>query len=154
MVPFSIIMVVYFSITIYSIELLHSFFVYIVPYVAILSRLLFILIFPPILFRHFQKFSKLLYPISFHLSSIQCFTIRFQPIQVVMLFNLVLRRIPMIDLNKLNHLFTSFLPTFFLLHILPACRNIVASFANVPCASSQNLPKNRSIRHQPTLLSI
>ena len=53
-----------------SVELSHSFSLFTVldgspieflfiPYVAILSQPLFILILPPILFRQFQKFSKL-----------------------------------------------------------------------------------------------
>ena len=77
-----------------SIELPHSFVLFtvldgssidylFVPYVAILSQPLFILVLPSIQFRHFQKFSKLLHPISFHLSSIQGFSIGLQPIEEI-----------------------------------------------------------------------
>ena len=51
----------------------HAMAAYLVPYVAILSRLLFILVSPPILFRQFLKFSKLLYPLQLHRSCIQLF---------------------------------------------------------------------------------
>ena len=91
--------------------------IYLVPYVAILSRPLFILVLPPIQFHHFQKFSKLLHPLSLHLTCIQGFTIRLQPIQMVMLLNMVLRRIPPIRFNKANHLIIPRLPTFILFHI-------------------------------------
>ena len=79
------------------IELPHFFFLFtvldgfpidylFVPYVAILLRPLFILILPPILFRHFQKFSKLLDSLWLHLPNIHHFSIGLQPIQVVMFF--------------------------------------------------------------------
>ena len=109
------------------IELPHSFYLFtaldgspieflLVPYVAILSRPLFILVLPPILFRQFQKFSKLLYPLSLHLSSIQGFTIRLEPIHVVMLFKAMFRRIPMIFFKEINHILIFIYPFLILCH--------------------------------------
>ena len=57
----------------------HAMAAYLVPYVAILSRPLFILILPPILFRQFQKFSKPLNSLSLHLPSIHFLSIMFEP---------------------------------------------------------------------------
>ena len=68
-----------------------------------ISHLL-ILILPPIPFRHFQKFSKLLHPLWFHLSSIQGFTIRLEPVEHIMLLYPMLRGISMICLNVALHL--------------------------------------------------
>lgn len=88
---------------------------YLVPYVAILSRLL-ILILPLILFRHFQKFSKLLHPLWLHFPSIQGFSIGLQPVEHIMLLNSMLRWIPMIGFYEISHLFISFHPSFVLCH--------------------------------------
>ena len=92
---------------------------YFVPYVAILSRPLFILILSPILFRHFQKFSKLLHPLYLHLSSIHRFTIRLQPIELVMLLYSMSRWIPFVGLNKCHHFNIFHHPSFVLCHNIP-----------------------------------
>jgi len=84
---------------------------------GLFKNLLFILILPSILFRHFQKFSKLLHPLWFHLPSIQGFTIRLQPIQMVMLLNPMPWRIPLIRFNKRHHLIVTYQPAFFLCHM-------------------------------------
>ena len=79
-------------------------------------RPLFILILPPILFRHFQKFSKLLYPLLLHLPRIHHLSVSLQPVQHIMLLNPVFRRIPVIGLNKPHNLLISCQPTCFLIH--------------------------------------
>ena len=99
------------------------------------GSLLLILILPPILFRHFQKFSKLLYPLRFHLPSIQCFTIRFQPIQVVMFFQAMFRRITMISLNKGFYLIISCQPTSLLIHLPSYISHLTSSAHHSPEAT-------------------
>ena len=90
---------------------------YFVPYVAILSRPLFILILPPILFRHFQKFSKLLHPLRLHLPSIKSFSIGLDPVEIfTSLLFIMLRRIPMVTLQEPHHLIVPNHPLFFLCH--------------------------------------
>ena len=74
------------------------------------------LILPPILFRHFQKFSKLLHPLRFHLPSIKSLSIGLAPVQHIMLLNPVLRWIAFVDLNEVLHLLIPFLPFLILRH--------------------------------------
>ena len=90
---------------------------YLVLYVAILSRPLFILILSLILFRQFKKFSKLLHPLSLHLPCIHHLPIRLQPIQHIMLLNPMPRRIPMVLLQESHHFIVSHYPAFVLRHI-------------------------------------
>ncbi len=79
---------------------------------------LLILIFPPILFRHFQKFSKLLHPLRLHRSSIHLLPIMLKPrIIIAPLFRIILRRIPLIGLYKLYHLIVFRLPLLLLSHV-------------------------------------
>ena len=80
------------------------------------GSLLLILIFPSILLHQFLKFSKLLYPLRLHLPSIKDLPIRLQPIEHIMLLNPMLRRIPMIDLYKVNHLIIPRYPPIILRH--------------------------------------
>ena len=89
-----------------------------VSFAAIVSQPSLPLVLPPILFRHFQKFSKLLHPLGLHFPSIKSFSIGLQPVQVVMLLNPMLRRIPSIAFNKLNHFIVFCHPSFSLFHIL------------------------------------
>ena len=93
---------------------------------AISSRPLFILILSPILFRHFQKFSKLLYPLQLHLPSIHRFTIRLEPVEHIMFLNSILRRIPLIGLYETNHLLILHYP------LLVLCHCILSAFT-LPC---------------------
>ena len=83
-----------------------------------ISQPLFILVLPPILFRHFQKFSKLLHPLRFQLPCIHPLPIRLNPVQHIVLFNPMFRRITFVGLNEVLHFFISFLPTFFLSHTI------------------------------------
>ena len=71
-----------------------------------------------ILLHQSKKFFKRLHPLWFHLSCIKSFSIGLQPIQHIVLLYPVLRWIPMIDLNKTNHLFILNLPSFLLRHAL------------------------------------
>ena len=80
------------------------------------ERGLLILILSPILFRHFQKLSKLLYPLCFHLPSIQYFPIRLQPIQHISILCHILRRIPMLTFNELLHFIIPIQPTCLLIY--------------------------------------
>ena len=76
-----------------------------------------VLVLPPILFRHFQKFSKLLHPLRLHLSCIQLFSIMLQPrIIFTSLLRIILRRIPMISVDKFNYLLVPRLPLLILRH--------------------------------------
>ena len=81
------------------------------------GSLLLILILPPILLHHFQKLFKLLHPVRFHLPSIKNLPIRLQPIEHIMLLNPMLRRVPIIRLNKTHHLIIPRYPPFILRHI-------------------------------------
>ncbi len=90
---------------------------YLVPYVAILSQPLLILVLSLILFRHFQKFSKLLQPFRFHRSGIHLLSIMLQPsIIFASLFGIIFRWIPFVGLNKHHHLIVSRCPSFVLRH--------------------------------------
>ena len=80
------------------------------------KNLLLILILPPILFRHFQKFSKLLHPLRLQFPCIKNLPIRLHPVQHIVLLNPMLRRIPMIALNKSHHLLIPLHPPFLLCH--------------------------------------
>ena len=103
-----------------------------VLYVAILSRPLFILILPPILFRHFQKFSKLLHSFRLQRPSIHLLPIMFQPrIIFTSLLCIILRRIPLIGLNKRHHLLVFTKPTFILLHALQLRSKIIPRILSV-----------------------
>lgn len=111
------------------IELPHSFYLFtaldgspieflLVPYVAILLRPLFILVLPPIPFRHFQKFSKLLHPLWFHIPCIHLLPIMFQPRIIFTSFlRIIFRWIPFIGLDEVLHLIISCQPPFVLCHI-------------------------------------
>ena len=81
------------------------------------ERGLLILILPPILLHHGKKLFKLLHPLRLHLPRIQGFTIRLHPIQHISILCHILRRIPMVGLNKLNHLLVSLKPPCLLIHI-------------------------------------
>jgi len=81
------------------------------------KNLLFILVLPPILFRHFQKFSKLLHPLSLHLPCIHHLPIRLQPVQHIMLLYPMTRWITMVGLNEFNHLVVSHQPPLVLCHL-------------------------------------
>ena len=90
---------------------------YFVPYVAILSRPLFILILSPILFRHFQKFSKLLHPLRLQRPSIHLLPVMLQPrIIAASFFRIILRWIPLISFNKRHHLIIFCFPFLVLCH--------------------------------------
>ena len=71
------------------------------------KNLLLILVLSLILFRHFQKFSKLLNSLSLHLPSIQRFTIGLQPIKHIMLLYPMLGWIPVVLLQEPHHFIVS-----------------------------------------------
>ena len=95
------------------------------------GSLLLILILPPILFRHFQKFSKLLHPVRFHLPSIHHLPIGLHPVEHIVLLYPMLRRISMIRLNKTHHLIIPHHPSLFLCHTIillcSVCCDIIAT---------------------------
>jgi hypothetical protein len=65
--------------------------------------LLLILILSLVLFRQFQKYSKRLHPLFFHFTRIHHLPIRLYPIQHIVLFYPMLRRIPMILFYETLH---------------------------------------------------
>ena len=78
---------------------------------------LLILILPPILFRQFKKFSKLLHSLRLHRSCIHLPPIMLQPrIIFTSLLRIILRWIPLIRLNKCHHLIVSRCPSLILCH--------------------------------------
>ena len=79
-------------------------------------NLLYVLINSLILLHHGKEFLKLPHPLWLHLTSIQGFTICFQPVQHIMFLKLILRRISMIGVDKLYHLIISCIPLSFLIH--------------------------------------
>lgn len=64
-----------------------------------------------------KKFFELLYPLRLQLPSIQRFTIRLQPVEHIMLFYSMLRRIPMLTFNELFDLIVPSQPTCILIHL-------------------------------------
>ena len=63
-----------------------------------------------------KKFFELLYPLRLQLPSIQRFTIRLQPVEHIMLFYSMLRRIPMLTFNELLHFIKPIQPTCLLIY--------------------------------------
>lgn len=98
------------------------------------------LILPPILLHHLHQPLKSLHPLQLQPPCIKRLSIRLKPVQHIMLLYPMLRRIPMIALNKSHHLLIPFLPSFFLCHTLilfcPVYRDGITTFT-VPCVSPQ-----------------
>lgn len=80
-----------------------------------------------------KKFFELLYPLRLQLPSIQRFTIRLQPVEHIMLFYSMLRRIPMLTFNELLHFIIPIQPTCLLIHLTSAihCLNGSAFFEGI-----------------------
>ena len=74
---------------------------------------LFVLIHPPVLFCQRQQFLKLPQPRLRQLPRIHLFPVRLEPVEHIMLFQPVFRRIPLIGLNELLHLIISNSPWIF-----------------------------------------
>ena len=78
---------------------------------------LFILVLPPISFRQFQKFSKLLNPLRLQNTSIQLLSIMLQPrIIFASLLRIIFGGVTLVGLNKRHHLIISCNPLLVLCH--------------------------------------